>query len=166
MQFFLNKMYVELDNSISLISQVDKWNEYIHNTDTAMNPYTKLLSSINKMEILSENYIGYGSGDKNVMLVYQFSTPFRVILTGIGSGYIFDGKVICKDFMDDGVISEKEIAFLKTLGEELQDIKDGLHSSETNQENPNLSAEEFNKIVKPFVNKYSFNNLDNIGLGN
>lgn len=55
-------------------------------------------------------------------------------------------------FSENGKLDEDEKRYLVGIKEFLESIHEGLYSEETNQENPNIRINEFNKIIEDSTN--------------
>lgn len=52
-------------------------------------------------------------------------------------------------FAEDGKIDKDERVILTIIKQDLEGIKQGMYSEETQQEDPNLSLDAFNRVLKP-----------------
>lgn len=165
-KYYLNQMYFEIDNTIQLLSSIDNWGNDIHNTDITANPFTKFLTHTSSMKAICEQAELYMNQDENRSFINNLVGSFRLIEGGVGSGISINDQQLCKDFLNDEILSKNEMYFLNTLKDDLQNIKNNLYSKNTKQENLDLSMKDLEKAFRPFTDKYSIANGNNIGFKN
>lgn len=96
--------------------------------------------------------------DRNIN--YSFPYEFYSIGNIMDGGFSRSGHKICDGFLEDGKLSEKEIAFLTSLKGDLERIQKKLHSDANNQVNYKLSIKEINEMLAPFCDKYDTGELN------
>ncbi len=163
---YISTMYWEIYNTTHLLSNVEEWNESVRSPDHTINPFSQLLFRLTAMKNYSQSavaYIGYTEGLNSLS---NIAGSFDFIYQGIGGGITYNGRLLCYDFLKDGILSEKETAFLISLREGLIEIEKSLFNSETKEFNFDMTVAEFEKIIGPFTNKYSVSNLSSIGFSN
>lgn len=163
---YISSMYWEIYSTTNLLSNVENWGNSVQSPDHTVNPFSQLLFRLNAMKNYSQtavSYIGYTEGLNSLSNIAE---SFDLIYQGIGGGITYNGRLLCYDFLKDDVLSEKETAFLISLREGLEEIEKGLVNSETKEYNFDIPITEFEKIIRPFVNKYSISNLGGIGFSN
>src|SRR5690625_412232 len=123
-QLFLNRLYVTVGSSISQIDHV------LREVSEGRELERSLLRIEHELEKV-ENLLDSG----------------RLLASlEIGHTQIFSQHPIVQ-FSDDDKLTKEERQYLKDLKEDLQSIRIGMYSEETEQENPNLSMEAFNDIL-------------------
>lgn len=163
---YISNMYWEIYSTTSMLSNVENWGDAVLSTDHTVNPFSQLLFRLNTMKNYSQtavSYIGYTEGLNSLG---NMAESFDILYQGIGGGITYNGQLLCYDFLKDDVLSEKETAFLISLREALDEIEKGLVDSETKEGNFDMPLTEFEKIIRPFINKYSISNLSGIGFSN
>lgn len=69
------------------------------------------------------------------------------------SGMEYNGKVLCKGFLEDGALSASEKEYLDTLGNDLGALQESL--TKNKQADTGLSVKTFNEKTHVFFSKYS-----------
>lgn len=162
---YLNSTYFEVDHMIRLLSSVESWGNSINRTDDA-NPYRKLLMGINALKIEADQTLYSMIRDKNSSFLRNLSDSYYLISGFIGDGVYYGNEQISNDFLKDGALTSNEVSFLTSLRKDLEDIKVKMSSNKTNQENSDLSMKDMNDIFKPFIYKYSIENLPHLKIEN
>ncbi|QGT98801.1 hypothetical protein SYNTR_0208 [Candidatus Syntrophocurvum alkaliphilum] len=127
---FLNRFYFELMDTISLIdSTVSK--------DLDEDRLTKNLININNN--LERLHLSLDIANRSIHTDIRRHTR------------LFAHHPVTQ-FAENGQLDEDEKRYLLGIKEFLESIHKGLYSEETNQENPNISIEEFNEIIENSTN--------------
>lgn len=165
MNKFVNLFHHELMLTNHLLSSVDSWDDSILSSDIIQNPMQQLYTHLANLESLYQH--GYSMIEQDgPHSLYGGSDSFRLIRFAIGTGVIHNDVHLNDHFLADSLLSDKEIAFLKALNEDLQGIQLTLEKDDKSGAKSGLSIEAFNSTTRDFLDKYSISNLPQLQLAN
>jgi hypothetical protein len=98
----------------------------------------------------TERLLSHGQAyvDSDIYYGLRLSQPFSSFLYGIKYSRNDTVKLDLPAMEEDEQLDENEIALLITLRDILIEAREAMYSHETGEENPDLSVEEFNEIIK------------------
>ncbi|WP_066497401.1 hypothetical protein [Abyssisolibacter fermentans] len=142
---FINQMYCEINNCITFLSGFsDMERVQKHNIE-------RVIESLSELDYITYHAKRFIDND----IHYSFMSGFNIVSIIIDEG--FDSEYsTCESFMEDGVISNNEITFLKELKVNLIKIRDNMYSSEDDKGIgiKNMTIDEINTLLIEFDNKY------------
>lgn len=142
---FLNHFYFSVDKSIVRIDRLiekqprgDELDESIHELERKLLEADTILS--NGRSFLDNEIYKTRFFLESTYFLYGFrmigTDSFEVTALG-----------------EDGQLDEEELNLLRTIRKYLAKTKEEMYSSQTKQENPNLTIDEFNEIIRRNLNK-------------
>lgn len=96
--------------------------------------------------------------DRNIR--YDICSGFNYASLTINGWIPIDNGDYSGGFLEDRKLSEEEIAFLTSLKEDLEKIKNKISYGEKKQPNYKLTIKEINEIISPFYDKYTLGKMD------
>jgi hypothetical protein len=160
-QAFIGLIYFELNNLVSNLSTVNRWNDNPI-TDESSHPYYQTLSSLDR--------IGGIFTDAHWIINNEIIHPDYYCLFGmsniISSGITINNVKVNNGFLEDRKLSKNEKLFFTTLAEDLNQIYMKMGSNKTNRVNLSLSLDDLNHFFSPIFDKYSFQNIAKTSLSN
>ncbi len=147
---FINHFYFSIKDSQTTLNRIIE----LHHLPSVQDNLEEELHRFNE-QMLKTNYIlQYGNlfVDRDIYY-FRYFQNMNFLIHGLHSTTNNRDPIIVPPFAEDGVIDEAELAVLKWIKDDLDTIQQGLYSEETRQENPNITVEQFNEIVRPIVSK-------------
>ncbi len=142
---FVSYLHGEINNCIFQLSRINSKNEKIQQG--------AFKSLINQLEVVDQLIRdAHHFMDRNIL--YEYPSVFYSISSIMDGGFTRNDQKICDGFLEDGKLSEKEIAFLVSLKKDLEKIQNRMYSDGSDRANYKLSVKEINDILSPFYNKY------------
>jgi hypothetical protein len=91
---------------------------------------------------------GHAYLDGDIYYGFHLFTPFSSFLYGIKYNSRGIVRLDLPPMAEDGQLDANEVALLITLRDILNEAREAMYSHETGEENPDLSVEELNEIIK------------------
>ena len=149
LELFLTIFILQLIEWYEDIDEIIDNNEDI---DTLVFNFNRLHEHMQKADQL----LYYSSAFINKEIYYYFyfkNLDFMVHGLASSTNYV-------APFLEDGKLDEVEIAILEWVKQDLENIRQGLYSEETRQEDPKISIDKFNEITTAVIMK-DYSDMEN-----